>query len=95
MEERGTRVDSGEPRHEAHEHVPQRERVAGVQPTVHELVHGLEPEVVERLELPDAGEVEEPVAVELPGDRPERDAERDPRGQRPRGRTATAAAAVA
>ena len=79
MEERGTRVDSGEPRHEAHEDVPQRERVTGMQPTVHELVYGLEPEVVEGLELPDAGEVEEPVAVELPGDCPERDAERDPR----------------
>ena len=83
MEERGAGIDPGEPRHEAHEHVPERERVAGVQPTVHELVHGLEPEVVERLELADAGEVEEPVAVQLPGDRPQRDAECDPRGDDP------------
>ena len=76
----GTGVDPGEPRHEAHEHVPERKRVAGVQPTVYELVHGLEPEVVERLELADAGEVEERIAVQLPCDRPERDAERDSRG---------------
>ena len=83
VEERGTGVDSREPGDESHEHVPERERVAGVEPAVHELVHGLEPEVVERLELADAGEVEEPVAVELPGDRPERDAEQHSCGHDP------------
>ena len=70
-------VDACEPGHPCHEHVPQGERVAGVQPAVHELVDGLEREVVERLQLADAGEMEERVAVQLPGDRPQRDAEAD------------------
>ena len=83
VEERGTGVNSREPGDKSHEHVPERERVAGVEPAVHELVHGLEPEVVERLELADAGEVEEPVAVELAGDRPEGDAEQHPSGHDP------------
>ena len=63
--------------------MPERERVAGVQPAVRELVHGLERQLVERVELAHAGEVEERVAAELPGDRPERDPEADP-GQRRR-----------
>ena len=71
------RVDTGEPGDARDQHVPQRERVARVQPAVHELVHGVEREVVERLELAHAREMEERIAVELPGDSPESDAEAD------------------
>ena len=52
-----------------------------MEPAVHELVHGLEAEVVEGLELAYAGEVEQSVAVQLPRNRPERNAERDPSGR--------------
>ena len=69
------RVEEGDTRDEREEAVPERERVAGVQPAVGELVHGVERERVERLELAHAREVEEAVAADLAGDVPEQDAE--------------------
>ena len=56
---------------EREEPVPERERVAGMEPAVCELVHRRQREVAELPELPDAGEVEEPVTSDLPCDRPE------------------------
>ena len=55
--------------------MPERERVAGVEPAVGELVDGVERERVERVELPHAREVEEPVAADLAGDVPEQEPE--------------------
>ena len=60
---------------EREEPVPERERIAGVEAAVGELVRAREREVVEGQELLDASEVEEPVAADVPGDVPERDAE--------------------
>ena len=59
---------------EREEAVPERERVAGMETAVGELVRALEREVAEREELLDAREVEEPVAADLPCDAPEEDA---------------------
>ena len=69
-------VDSGEPRHRRQEAVPEREGVPRMQPAVPELVERPQRERAERLELPDASEVEEPVPLHLAGDVPQRDAER-------------------
>ena len=67
--------------HEGEEAVPERERVAGVEPPVGELVRRVEREVVEGEELLDAREVEEPVAADVPGDAPEEDPEGASEGQ--------------
>ena len=61
--------------------MPERERVAGVEPAVGELVRAREGEVVEREELLDAREVEEAVPADLAGDVPQREAEDRPRGE--------------
>ena len=69
--------------------MPERERVAGVQPAVGELADVLERQLVEREQLLDAGEVEEAVAADIAGDVPERDpVERADRSDEPRPRDA-------
>ena len=77
------RVEEGDTRDERQEAMPERERVAGMQPTVGELVHGVERERVERLELAHAREMEEAVAPDLAGDPPEQNAQSDAEAQRP------------
>src|SRR5206468_10691013 len=77
MEQHLRGVDARELRDVREEAVPQRKRVAGMQPAVDELVDGAEVQRAERVELPDAAEVEERVAMDDAGDVPERDAERE------------------
>ena len=72
MEHHLGRVDAADLRDERQEAVPERERIAGMEPAVGELVRALEREVVEREELLDAREVEEPVAADLPATRQRR-----------------------
>ena len=72
-------IDAGDSRNRSEEPVPERERVARMEPTVAELVHGAEPQAVEGLQLADAREVEQPVALHRARDMPERDPEADPR----------------
>ena len=62
-------------RDERQEAVPQRERIAGVQPAVGELVRAGEREVAEGKQLLDAGEMEEPVSTDVTRDVPEEKAE--------------------
>ena len=82
MENDLARVDAGQPRDQREERVPERKRVAGVEPAVAELVDGAERQPAEVLELPHAGEVEEVVAArEVRGDGPERDPEPGPCGR--------------
>ena len=69
------RVDERDAGDEREEAVPEGKGVARVQAAVRELVHSLERERAERLELAHPGEVEETVATDLAGDVPERDAE--------------------
>ena len=69
------RVEEADPGDEREEAVPERERVAGVETTVGELIDGVERERAERIELPHAREVEEAVAADLPGDVPEQEPE--------------------
>ena len=82
MEDDLRRIDASDLRDEGEEAVPERECVAGMQSAVGELVRALEREIVEREELLDAGEVEEPVAADLAGDAPEEDPETGAEGQR-------------
>src|SRR5439155_18162918 len=71
-------------RHERVEAVPERERVAGVQTAVLELVDGAEVEVAELDELADTCKVEEPVAADDARHVPERDPEPEPAGEHQR-----------
>src|SRR5207237_4765774 len=73
----GDRIDVREPRDQRQEPVPERKRVARMEAPVLELADVLERERAEDLELPDAGKVEERVAVEH-GYMPESDPERNP-----------------
>ena len=66
------------------ERVPERERVAGVEPAVGELVHRREREAAELDELAHAREVEEAVAADLAGDVPEEEPEHGARAPTPR-----------
>ena len=70
------RVDPGKLRDESEPPVPERERIARVQAAVLELVHGAQRERAEVVELPDAPEVEERVALDDTLEAPERDPER-------------------
>ncbi len=63
--------------------MPEREGVAGVEAAVGELVHRVQRERPERVELADAGEMEEAVAADLPGDVPEEHAEHRARTEDP------------
>ena len=90
-------IDAGDPRDEREEAVPQRERVAGVQPAVLELVDGAQVQVAELDELPHARLVEEAVAGDGALDVPEQPAEHDaprepdePRAAGPRRRSPVA-----
>ena len=58
------RVDVGQPRDHRQPGMPHRERVAGMEAAVAELVDDVERGQVERLELPHPAEVEERVAVD-------------------------------
>ena len=71
------RIDAGELRDEREPAVPERERVAGMEAAVLELVDGAQRERAEVVELPDAAEVEDHVALDDALDPPERGAERD------------------
>ena len=64
VQHRGRGVDVREARHERNRRMPGRERIARMQTAVLELVHDAERREVERLELPHAAEMEEPVAVD-------------------------------
>src|SRR6266536_1430920 len=64
MLERDRRVDVAEPGDKSNSRVPDRERIAGVEPSVPELVDDIERAQVERLQLADAREMEETVAVD-------------------------------
>jgi len=66
------RADACEPRHDRDRRVPERERVARMQPAVAELVHRPQRERVEAEQLLLPGQVEERVAV-VARDPPERD----------------------
>ncbi len=69
------RVDAGDPRDEREEAVPERERVARVQPPVGELADPLEREPAELRELAHARQVEEPVTLDRARDAEEQDAD--------------------
>jgi hypothetical protein len=71
------RVDAGHLRDEREERVPERKRVARVQPTVHELVDRVHREVVECPELADARQVEERVAGRVGQHAPEQQPHED------------------
>ena len=71
-----TRASFGDEREPA---VPERERVSRMEPAVLELVHRAQRERAEVVELPDAAEVEERVAVDDALDPPEERAEHDSR----------------
>ena len=71
MQEDLRRVFSREPGDDGQEAVPERERVSGMKASVLELDDAVQRQIVEGKELADAGEVEEPVALNRPGDVPE------------------------
>ena len=75
------RVDAGQLGDPGEKPVPERERVAGVQAAVPELVHGVDPHVVERDQLAHPCQVEERVAVDGPREPPERDPEHRSAGE--------------
>ena len=75
MEHDVGRVRSRDLRDEREEAVPERERVAGMEAAVGELVRAAEGEVAEREELLDPREVEEAVAADVPRDVPQEEAE--------------------
>ena len=79
MEDDVDRIGARDLRDQREQAVPEREGVARVEATVGELVRAREGEVVEGEELLHPGEVEEPVAADVPGDVPERDAQRGTR----------------
>jgi hypothetical protein len=79
VEDDRRRVDAAELRDEREPPVPERERIARVQPAVGELVDGPERERAEVAELADPPEVEERVALHEPLEAPERDPEADAR----------------
>src|SRR6266545_6536381 len=64
MLERDGRVDCAEPSDKRNGRMPDREGISGVEPSVAELVDDVERAQVERLELTDAPEMEETVAVD-------------------------------
>ncbi len=72
------RVDAREPRDRGEERVPDRERVAGVEPAVGELPEPGQRERVELGELPHPPEVEQRVPLDPAGDLPQRDPEQEP-----------------
>ncbi len=76
-------IEEADPRDEGEEAVPERERVAGMEPPVRELVDGPERERAERIQLLHAREMEEPVAADVPGDVPEQEAEHRARCEDP------------
>ncbi len=80
MQHGGAGCDAAELRDEREERVPERKRVAGVQASVAELVHGTERERAEVVELAHAREMLERVAVDDAGHVPERDPEHEPAG---------------
>ena len=94
VQQHAARVRPGQPRDEREEELPERERVAGMEPAVLELVHRPQVQVAEREQLANAGEVEERVAVERARDLPDQhageDAEAD-HAQRPAARDDDAA----
>ena len=75
MQDDVLRIEERDSRDKCEEAVPEREGVAGVQPAVRELVHSVERERVESLELAHTGEVEEAIATDLARHVPEQDAE--------------------
>ena len=80
-------VDTGQLRDEREKAVPERERIARVQPAVAVLVQGAQRERAEVVELPDPAEMEERIAA-IRRDPPERDPGGEPEqehAERPRG----------
>ena len=77
------RVGARDLRDQREEAVPQRERVAGMEPAVRELVERVQREVVEREELLHPREMEEAVTADVPGDVPEEQTEHRPGGEDP------------
>ena len=77
------RIDEGDASDERQEAVPERERITGVETAVGELVHRVERERAEGVELAHARKVEEPVAADLAGNRPEQEAEDGARAEDP------------
>ncbi len=75
------RIGARDLRDEREEPVPERERVSRVEARVGELVDPPEREVAELEQLAGPGEVEEPVTADLPGDRPEEQAEHGASGR--------------
>ena len=75
------RIGARHLRDEREEAVPERERVAGMQPAVRELVRAPEREVAERQQLLDPCEMEEAVAADVPRDVPEEEPEQRARGE--------------
>ena len=71
------RIDACEPGDEREPGMPERERVAGMQPAVRELPDVVQRERVKRAELPHAAEVEEDVAGEGALHEPDTDAQAD------------------
>src|SRR5262249_56841465 len=61
VEDRPSRVDTRNLGDEREKTVPQRERIARVEPSVGELVDPMQRQVAERSELADTSEMEEPV----------------------------------
>ena len=89
------RVGARDLRDQREEAVPQRERVAGMEPAVRELVERVQREVVEREELLYPREMEEAVTADVPGDVPEEQSEHRPGGEDPAAaRNARAASAA-
>ena len=80
MEHDGGGIDAGEARDDRHAAVPERKRVAGVEPAVQELADVVQRERVQRVELANAAEVHEGVAGQDVVDRPQRAAEDQPCG---------------
>ena len=75
MQHDAGRVDTGDLGDGGEKPVPERERVAGMEAAVGELVDPVQREVPERVELAHAGEMEQAVAADLAGDVPEENAE--------------------
>ena len=89
------RVGARDLRDQREEAVPQRERVAGMEPAVRELVERVQREVVEREELLYPREMEEAVTADVSGDVPEEQSEHRPGGEDPAAaRNARAASAA-
>ena len=72
------RVDPGQLRDEREEPMPEREGVAGMRAAVRELAHRVDRQLVERLELPHPGQVEQRVAAERRPEPPDEDGEHRP-----------------